>query len=211
MGNMDKKNYPDSLWAVCAEKTLIRRFQKGAIVVTRGDQSDAVYLVRKGELKICVSDGEGKEAILNVIGPGESFGELAVFTGESRSADVIANESCEMMILSRDVYLQALEADSKLAVAALKYLSHRVLELSEQVSSLALEDVFGRISKLLKDSAKETDEGKVIDGLTHQDIAAAVGASREMVSKILGDLKRGGYIDTKRKKITLLKRLPKGW
>jgi CRP/FNR family cyclic AMP-dependent transcriptional regulator len=74
-----------------------------------------------------------------------------------------------------------------------------------------LVDVFGRVAALLNSNASDTGAGKVIEGMTHQDIAAVVGASREMVSKILADLKKGGYIDVQRKKITLLKPLPKGW
>jgi len=208
---MKTTTYHELITRICDDKAHTRRFQKGAVVVTIGDQSNAVYFIKKGELKICVAGEDGKEVILNVIGAGESFGELAVFTGEPRSADVISRTPCELMILGKAAYLQALRSDAELAIAALEYHARMVHGLTEQVSSLALVDVFGRVAALLKNSAVDTDAGEVIEGMTHQDIAATIGASREMVSKILGDLKKGGYIDSQRKKITLLKPLPKGW
>lgn len=208
---MHLSTYHELVIHICAEKLRVRRFQKAAVVVTRGDQSDAVYFVRKGELKVCVAGEDGKEVILNVIGPGESFGELAVFTDHPRSADVISRTPCELMIIRKVDYLHALRSDPDLAIAALQHHASIVHGLTDQVSSLALVDVFGRVASLLKNTAVDTDAGKVIEGMTHQDIAATIGASREMVSKIMGDLKKGGYIDTKRKKITLLKPLPKGW
>jgi len=205
---MQTTAYHDLIADVCAKKLRTRRFQKGAVVVTTGDQSDAVYFVRRGELKVCVTGEDGKEVILNVIGSGDSFGELAVFTGAPRSADVISRTPCELMIISKVDYLQALRSDPDLAIAALEHHARMVHGLTEQVSSLALVDVFGRVASLLKNTAVDTDAGKVIEGMTHQDIAATIGASREMVSKIMGDLKKGGYIDAQRKKITLLKPLP---
>ncbi len=205
------RTYHELIAHACAETAHTRYFQKATIVVTSGNQSDAVYLVRKGELKICVTGEDGKELILNVIHTGESFGELAVLTGAPRSADVISRTPCELMIIGKTDYLRALKSDADLAIAALVHHARMVHGLTEQVSSLALVDVFGRVAGLLKSNAIDTGAGKVVEGMSHQDIAAAIGASREMVSKILGDLKKGGYIDTQRMKITLLKRLPKGW
>lgn len=208
---MKSTKYHEAILRICAEKVRIRCFQKGAIIVTSGDLTDAVYFIRKGDVKICVSGEDGKEVILNIIGPGESFGELAVLTGEPRSADVISKTPCELMIVDKADYLHAVRSDADLALAALEYHARMVHGLVDKVSSLALVDVFGRVAALLKSSASDTDSEKVIEGMTHQDIADVVGASREMVSKILADLKKGGYIDSQRKKIILLKPLPKGW
>lgn len=188
-----------------------RHYPKGAVVVTIGDQSDRVYCVVEGELKVAITDEEGKEVILNIIGAGESFGELAVLTGNPRSADVIARTACDLVLIHKRNFMQALQSDAELALAALQHHAQMVYCLTDQVSSLALVDVFGRVASHLLAHAREIDSRWVITGMTHQDIAAAIGASREMVSKILGDLKKGGYIDTQRKKITLLKPLPKAW
>ena len=208
---MKTPRYHEAISHICAGRVRTRCFQKGAIIVTSGDQSDAVYFILKGDLKICVAGEDGKEVILNVIGAGESFGELAVLTGEPRSADVISKTPCELMIIDKADYLHAVRSDPDLAIAALEYHARMVHGLTEKVSSLAMVDVFGRVAALLKNNASDTEAGNVIEGMTHQDIAAVVGASREMVSKILADLKKGGYIDAQRKKITLLKPLPKGW
>ncbi len=208
---MKSTKYHDAIRRICAEKVRIRHFQKGTIIVTSGDFTDAVYFIQKGDVKICVTGEDGKEVTLNVIGAGKSFGELAVLTGEPRSADVISKTPCELMVIDKADYLHALRSDADLAIAALEYHARMVHGLVEKVSSLALVDVFGRVAGLLKSSASDTDGGKVVEGMTHQDIAAVVGASREMVSKILADLKKGGYIDAQRKKITLLKPLPKAW
>ncbi len=203
--------YNDMIRQKLYAQAVTRHYPKGAVIVTVGDQSDAVYFVMQGELKVGLTDEEGKEVIFGIIGPGESFGELAVFTGKPRSADVVARTACELMIAAKADYLQALRSDAELAMAALEHHAKMVYCLTDQISSLALVDVYGRVAALLRDNAQDGDSGQIITGMTHQDIAAAVGASREMVSKILGDLKKGGYIDTQRKKITLLKPLPKGW
>ena len=118
---MKTPRYHEAISHICGQKLRTRCFQKGAIIVTAGDLSDAVYFVLKGDLKICVAGEDGKEVILNVIGAGESFGELAVLTGEPRSADVIAKTPCELMIIEKADYLHAVRSDPDLAIAALEY------------------------------------------------------------------------------------------
>ena len=108
---MKATRYHEAISHICAEKIRIRRFKKGAIIVTSGDQSDAVYFINQGDLKICLAGEDGKEVVLNVIGAGESFGELAVLTGEPRSADVIAKTPCELMIIDKADYLHAVRSD----------------------------------------------------------------------------------------------------
>ncbi len=208
---MKPMSYHESIATICAEQALSRFYPKGAMVVMAGDDSDTVYFIQEGELKVCAYGDDGKEVIFNVLVAGESFGELAVFTGEPRSADVVCRTSCKLMVLKKSDYLDALRSNADLAIAALEYQAHLVYRLAEQVSSLALVNVFGRVSRLLKNRGVAMEEGLVIEGLTHQDIASEVGASREMVSKILSDLNKGDYIHTQRKRIVLLKPLPKGW
>ncbi len=207
---MDTEAYHDLIAQHCAQCATKRHFQKGTILVACGDQSDTVYFVLEGELKVCIASEDGKELILNIISAGESFGELAVFTGEARSADIITRTACKLLVIKKEDYLAALHANPDLTMAALEYQARLVQKLTHQVSSLGLVDVFGRIIKLFQERGFKNDS-RTIEGMTHQDIASIVGASREMVSKIVGDLKKGGYIDVSRRKITLLKPLPKGW
>jgi CRP/FNR family cyclic AMP-dependent transcriptional regulator len=210
MDSMDTKAYHDLIAQYCAQNAVTRNFQKGAILITCSDQSDTVYFVLEGELKICITDEDGKELILNFISAGESFGELAVFTGEPRSADVIARTACKLLIISKQDYLLALQSHPELTMAALEYQARLVQKLTHQASSLALVDVFGRIIRLLKERGLD-EVPNTVEGMTHQDIAATIGASREMVSKIMGDLKKAGHITLERRKITLLKAFPKSW
>ena len=148
---MDTEAYHDLIARHCAQDAANRRFQKGTILVTCGDQSDAVYFVLEGELKACIAAEDGKELILNIIGAGESFGELAVFTGEPRSADIITRTACRLLVIKKEDYLAALRSNPDLTMAALEYQARLVQKLTHQVSSLGLVDVFGRIIKLLKD------------------------------------------------------------
>lgn len=197
--------------AALAEAAMVRAFQRNAIVVTEGDQSDSLYVILSGRVKVFVSGEDGKELVLNVQGPGEYFGELALDEGP-RSASVQTLEPCRMAVIANDVLRRFLASHPDAAIQLIRGLIGLTRHMTEGIKDLGLLDVYGRVAKLLLELATQADRGLVIEErLTQQDIADRVNASREMVARILKDLTTGGYIATDGGKIVILRRPPRAW
>lgn len=195
-----------------ASHGVIKAFPKYSIVLTEGDESDFICVILEGLVKVYASDENGKEVILNIQGPGEYFGELALIDKVPRSASVMTIKPSRLVFVSRSDFEACLTENPALALKLIRALTKRVRSLTEIVKNLALQDVYGRITRILPKLAEEKDGLLVIDQrLTHQDIANMVGASREMVSRILKDLNTGGYIQIKNKIITITGKLPRAW
>jgi len=189
-----------------------RTFPRNTIIISEGDTSDSLYAVLSGKVKIYLSDDEGKEIIINIQGAGEYFGELALLDDSPRSASVMTIEECKLAIISKAAFDECLEANPQIALRVIRGLSARLRDLTENVKSLALMDVYGRVARTLLDLAEEDNGEQIIrQRLTQRDIANMVGASREMVSRILKDLSVGGYITIRNKTITIHDKLPHGW
>jgi len=198
--------------AAVSSLAVTRSFPKNTLVICEGDTSDSLYVVLAGKVKVYLSDEEGKEVTLNLQGAGEYFGELAILDEAPRSASVITTEDTKLAVLSKAAFEKCMEQHSSIALTIMRGLARRLRELTENVRSLALMDVYGRVARLLLEMSEEQDGKNVIkQRLTQRDIASMVGASREMVSRILRDLSIGGYITIENKIITLNERLPPAW
>jgi CRP/FNR family cyclic AMP-dependent transcriptional regulator len=164
-----------------------------------------------GHVKVFLSDEQGREVQLNRLGPGEYFGEVTL-DGGPRSASVMALEETRCAVVRRAELLGLIERQPELALHMLRRLARRVRALSENVRSLALMDVYGRVARLLLELAVE-EGGKLVvqDKLTHQDIASRVGASRDMIGRIMKDLAVGGYISVDKRRITIHRNPPRHW
>jgi len=195
-----------------ADRAIDRSFPKNAVVITEGDDADKVYLIKKGKVKIYLADRDGKEVIVNVLGPGEYLGELALFDDSPRSTSAMTMARTDFAVISREAFLDCLNQHPEMAIVIIKNLARRVRALTDSVRSLSLLDVYERIVQFLKTAAVE-DDGKMIieDRPTHQEIASRIGASREMVTRILLDLSTGGYITVEGKRLTINKTLPGAW
>jgi CRP/FNR family cyclic AMP-dependent transcriptional regulator len=197
--------------ATLADAATVRTFARNAIVMTEGERSDSLYVVLSGRVKVYVSDEHGKDLVLNVQGPGEYFGELALDEGP-RSASVMTLEPCKLAVIANDVLREFLTGHPEAAVQLVRGLIARVRRATESLKDLAQLDVYGRVAKLLLELAREADGRLVIDQrLTHQDIADRVSASREMVSRILKDLTTGGYLANEGGRIVIQRRPPRAW
>jgi len=195
-----------------ARLAVTRNYPKNTMVMYEGDHSDSLYVILSGKVKVFLSDEEGKEVTLNIQGEGEYFGELALFDDAPRSASVVTTENSRLTVISKKSLEECIEHNPAIALKIIRGLSRRLRHLTENVRSLALMDVYGRIARLLIDLAEVVDGKKVIpQRLTQREIASMVGASREMVSRILRDLSLGGYITIKNKVITINDRLPNAW
>jgi CRP/FNR family cyclic AMP-dependent transcriptional regulator len=188
-----------------------RSFSRNTVVVTEGDRSDSLYIILSGRVKFYVSDEQGKEIVLSEAGPGEYFGEISLDEGP-RSASVMTLEPTRFSIVPREDFRDFLAKSPEFAFNLISKLIHRVRVLTGNVKSLALMDVYGRVARMLLELATERDGALAIeDKPTQQDMANRVGASREMISKILKNLEAGGYIKVEPKRIVIARTLPRGW
>ncbi len=186
-----------------------RNYAKNSVLITEGDATDSLYVILKGKVKVYLSDDRGREVILTQQVQGEYFGELALIDDAERSASVMTLEPCTFAIITKQAFKDILAVNPSIAITLIKDLSHRIRTLTDNVKSLALMDVYGRVAKTLLSLAQQSGDKLLIDEkLTQQDIADRVGSSREMVSKILKDLTNGGYISVDHKRIIINERLP---
>lgn len=189
----------------------VQTFPKGAVIVNEGDQSDSIFIIQSGRVKVFLHGKDGREMVLNVHGAGEYFGEMVLDEGP-RSASVMTLETSKFLVISKSDFRRFLAAHPDFAMKLINRLMRRVRALTVNVGSLALLDVYGRIARLLLELAVEQDGALVIgERLTQKDIADRVGASREMVSRIFKDLVAGGYIVLENKRIVINKDLPPRW
>jgi CRP/FNR family cyclic AMP-dependent transcriptional regulator len=196
-----------------SRRAVTRQYPRNTIFMTEGDYSDSLYCILSGRVKVFLNDDEGKEVILNVQGPGEYFGELALLDSGPRSASVMALETCRLSVISKAVFEDFLanheSAQKKIMLGMVK----RLRALTENVRTLALLDVYGRVARVLLQLARPVGDMLVInEDLRQQDIANRVGSSREMVSRVLKDLRTGGYIEIdENRHIVIKEKLPAGW
>ncbi len=188
-----------------------RSYAKGTIVVAEGDSGDSLYVILSGRIKIYASDEEGAEVVFVTQGPGEYFGEM-VLDGGGRSASVVTLEKSRFLVVPMASLRQIISDNPDFALSIMKKLIGRVREMTAGMKNLALMDVYGRVVRLLVELAERKEEGLVIEGRhTHQDLASRVGASREMVGRVLKDLTGGGYISMQRNKIVIHRPPPQRW
>jgi len=186
-----------------------RSFKKNTIIINEGDEANSFFIIVKGAVKIFLSNEEGKEIIINAQGPGDHFGELALLDGAPRSASVITTEKSTIGLISKEDFHNVLAKNTDLALNLIRELTKRVRFLSDNVRTLALMDVYGRVAKVLLGMAEEEDGKMVINNRpTQQDIANHIGASREMVARILKDLSTGNYITIDGKRLIINEKLP---
>ena len=189
----------------------IRSFQKGAIVINEGDATDSLYVVLSGRAKAFVSDENGKEVVLSTMGAGEYFGEM-VLDGGLRSASVMTVGPCRFFVIPRRDLDALLAKKPEFARDLIQRLIGRIRSLTGKVFDLASKDVYGRFLSFIEENAIEQGGKRIVpERLTQSDIAARIGGSREMVSRILRDLNTGGYISIEAKRIEVHKKLPSNW
>jgi len=194
-----------------AASGVVRQFPKQAILINEGDVGDSLYVILAGRVKVYASNAAGREVVLNFHGPGEYVGEMSL-DGAPRSASVITVEPTTCAIVNRAQFRDFLAANPDFAQHLIRTLIRRARSATENVKSLALSDVYGRLVRLV--NALCVDVGgrlTVRERLTHQEIADRVGASRDMVGKLLKDLVAGGYLLVEDRQITILRKLPPGW
>lgn len=182
-----------------------RSYPRNSFILRAGEETDALYIVLSGRVKVLIPDEEGHEVILSIIGPHEFFGEMGLLDDQSRSASVETLESCEMLRLSKAGFTGILKDNFDLAMLIIQNLVKRLREADRKIESLALIDVYGRVARLLIDMARNEDGKWVVEHApAKQEIARMIGASREMVSRVVKDLHRKGLIRAEKRRIYVL-------
>jgi CRP/FNR family transcriptional regulator, cyclic AMP receptor protein len=197
-------SFPDEQLRMLVSVVTRKSVTRSTTVMAGGDATDSLYIVLSGRLKVMMSDAEGKEVILSILGPGEFFGEMGLIDDAPRSASVVAIEACELLSIAKRDFKKCLAENFEMAMAVMRGLVRRLRDADRKIGSLALLDVYGRVARLLLDMS-ETIEGEkiVTKRLPKQDIAKMIGASREMVSRVMKDLQMGGYIEMRGSNIVL--------
>ena len=197
--------------AEISRRGIAREFRPRTVLVTEGEKTDALYIIVEGRVRAYVSDANGREAVLSVMGPGEYFGELAYDRGP-RSASVITLEQCRVLVVPHADFAAFVESNPAFARHFINKLIGHIRALTQNVRSLALMDAYGRVARLLLEmSLKKDGEQFIPERLTQADIASRVGCSREMVSRILKDLVQGHYITVEAERIVINRQPPSRW
>jgi CRP/FNR family transcriptional regulator, cyclic AMP receptor protein len=176
-----------------------RRYGKGQFIFQQGDPGLCLYLVESGKVKIASFSSEGKGLVLNLFGPGDFFGELALLDGEPRSADAVAQEPCQLLLLQRDDFMRFLEARPHVAIKLLATVSRRLRHTTQQAEAIIFFDLPARLARVLLELAeaeRTSAEGQwvIASRPTQAELAEMVGATRESVNKWLGAYEEQGII-----------------
>jgi CRP/FNR family cyclic AMP-dependent transcriptional regulator len=201
---------PQTLRALSAS-SIARRFPKNAVLINEGELGDSLFIVLSGRLKVYASAASGKEIVIDFHGPGECVGEMSI-DGSPRSASVMTTEPTTCAIVSRAQFRDFLHDQPDFALYLIGKLIQRARRATENVKSLALSDVYGRLVRLLTGLAHDVAGRMVVaEKLTQQEIAERIGSSRDMVTRLMKDLVAGGYLAVENRTIVILKQLPPAW
>jgi len=196
-----------------AELTFSRTFAQDQLIILAEEMGDTLFIVRRGQVKVSLIHATGKEFILSLLGEGEFFGELAILDQRPRSANVVAMEETELLMLRRQDFLGLVRRVPEIAVALLEALAARLRRTDEQVGGLALLDVHNRVAqtilRLAVDRGVESDEGLILEQRpTHQQLANMAGTTRETVTRVLSQLERDGYVTSRGRRLLVRREGP---
>ena len=199
------------LLAAIAARGTRRQFAAHAILVNEGDTASSLYIVLSGRLKVYASSDEGRQVVLADLGPGDYFGELSLDGGE-RSASVVALEPTSCVVVAGAELHAFLAEHPDFAQHLVRRLIATVRRLTDQVKSLALDNVYGRLVRLVMEHSDVVGDQRVLRmALTQQDIADRIGSSREMVNRVMKQLTSGGYVAQQDGLLVVKRKLPPSW
>ena len=188
----------DAQAVTVADGVVKRRFKRGEMIVEQGKKTNALFILLNGRARVVSTDSRGREVILATLQPGDHIGEMSLIDNEPHSATVRAEVQTDVLMLGRNEFARCLPENSSMAYAVMRGLVQRLRHADRKIESLALLDVYGRVARALLEVAVDGGDGERIvrDKISRQDIAKMVGASREMVSRVMKDLEERGYIQT---------------
>ncbi|HOB66542.1 Crp/Fnr family transcriptional regulator [Ottowia sp.] len=188
----------DSQALSVSDAVVKRRFKRGEIIVEQGKKSNALFILLNGRARVLTADSRGREVILAALQPGDHIGEMSLIDNEPHSATVRADVQTDVLMLGRMEFARCLPENTSMAYAIMRGLVQRLRHADRKIESLALMDVYGRVARALLEFTHEGPQGELVirEKISRQDIAKMVGASREMVSRVMKDLEERGFIQT---------------
>ena len=192
-------------WSI-SQSIVKRRYKRGENIVEQGSKSNALFILLSGRARVVSVDAKGREVILAVLHPGDYIGEMSLIDGEAHSATVQAEVQTDVMMLGRVAFLQCLPENTSMSFAIMRGLALRLRRADRKIESLALMDVYGRVARALMELTDVMQEERVIrNKLSRQDLAKMVGASREMVSRVMKDFEQQGFVIEREDGSTLIR------
>ena len=184
-----------------------RRFKRGEALVEQGQKSNALFILLTGSARVMTSDSRGREVILATLDQGDYLGEMSIIDNEPHSATVRAEVQTDVLMLGRAEFARCLTENASMSLVVMRGLVKRLRHADRKIESLALLDVYGRVAHALLDFAVADAQGQLLikEKISRQDLAKMVGASREMVSRVMKDLEERGFIEALPSGATLLK------
>lgn len=181
-----------------ADAVAKRRFKRGQVIVEQGKKSDALYIILSGRARVLMTDRKSREVILATLQPGDYIGEMSMIDNEPHSATVEAEIQTDALVLGRAEFTRCLPENATMAYAVMQGLVRRLRHADQKIGSLALMGVYGRVANVLLESATSDGDNRLVirEKISRQDIAKMVGASREMVSRVMKDFEEQGFIET---------------
>lgn len=184
-----------------------KRFKRGEALVEQGQKSNALFILLTGRARVLTTDSRGREVILANPAQGDYLGEMSIIDNEPHSATVRAEVQTDVLMLGRTEFARCLTENASMSLVVMRGLVKRLRHADRKIESLALLDVYGRVAHALLDFAVTDAQGQRIirDKISRQDLAKMVGASREMVSRVMKDLEERGFIEVLATGATVLK------
>ena len=205
-------NIPDEILITLADKAKSTKFPKQATIIMEGDETSSLYIMLSGKVRVFSSDDKSKEVTLLIQEPGSYFGEIALLSDEPRSASVVSLEPTVCAVISKTDFISWLMVNPAVAITLLGVLSDKIRQLTDKVRLMALSNVYERTVKALQAmSVVEGNVSVIHNRPTQQELASMVGASREMINKIMHELTKGGYVTIEDKVMVINKKLPASW
>lgn len=180
---------PETQAQFVAQAVQKKRFKRGEILVAQGEVGGRLFVILSGRVRVYSSNDKGREVTLTRLGAGDYFGEMSLIDGGVHSASVVADQQTDVWVLGQAAFRHCLMSSSALAEQIMRGLVSRLRQADEKIEMLALMDVYGRVVKALIEMAVEDEEGRILvrERINRQDLAKKVGASREMVSRVMKD------------------------
>ena len=189
------------------------QFRKNAILMTEGDAGESMYVIASGLVKVFVSDEDGKELVLYEQGEGAVIGDIALLDDEPRSASVATLENTTAIMINKSDFLRIMQSSPEMALGIIRSLTQRLRHATEGSRSLALDNVYRRLADKLLELSEDAGDGvlQLPKKYSHQELGNMIGASREMVGKVMAELIKGDYVELRDGIIFMLRKLPRHW
>lgn len=202
----------ESALTLILRKSRTLKFRKSSILMTEGETGESLYLINTGRVKIFLSDEDGNEITLFIEGPGSYIGEISLLDNAPRTASAVTLEKTEVISISKKDFIDVITENPDIAFSIINALTQKMRRATDTIGALALKNVYQRLALKLLELAEEENGQKIVSSrYSHAELGKMIGASREMVGKVMAGLTEGEYIKQSDKSLFILKDFPHDW